>query len=82
MYIIIHYFVITMQFETDGNSGLDLNNAFKIDSFPTLSIALEWQKDLNMVYAISSSSVSLFYFLSIPVQAFNVNFSHNELKWV
>ena len=56
--IIYSTYVITMQFATDGRSSLDFNNAFKIDSVPSLSRALEWQKDLDHVYAISNISVS------------------------
>ena len=54
----IFYIHNTMQFATDGRSSLDFNNAFKIDSVPSLSRALEWQKDLDHVYAISNISVS------------------------
>ena len=48
-----------MQFATDGRSSLDFNNAFKIDSVPSLSRALEWQNDFNHVYAISNISVNI-----------------------
>ena len=57
--IIYSTYVITMQFATDGRSSLDFNNSFKIDSVPSLSRALEWQKDLDHVYAISNISVSM-----------------------
>ena len=53
-YIIYLLYIITMQFAT-----LDFNNAFKTDSVPSLSRALEWQNDLDYVYAISNISVSM-----------------------
>ena len=58
-YIIYLLYIITMQFATDGRSSLDFNNAFKTDSVPSLSRALEWQNDLDYVYAISNISVSM-----------------------
>ena len=58
-YIIYSIYLITMQFATDGSSSLYFTNAFKIDSVPSLSRALEWQKDLDHVYAISNISVSM-----------------------
>ena len=57
--VIYSTYMITMQFATDGSSSLDFDSAFKIDSVPSLTRALEWQKDLDHVYAISNISVSI-----------------------
>ena len=48
-----------MQFATDGRSSLDYNNAFKTDSVLSLSRAIDWQNDMDHVYAISNISVSM-----------------------
>ena len=69
---IICFNIITMQFATDGRSSLDFNNAFKVDSVPSLSRALEWLNDLSHVYAISNISVSMTKGYSYVVICFTI----------
>ena len=55
MYLALSY----LQFETDGKSVIDFNNAFKRDRVPSLSRALQWQNGLDYIYAVSNVSVSI-----------------------
>ena len=48
-----------MQFATDGRTSLDFNNAFKTESVLSLSRTIDWQNNLDHVYAISNISVSI-----------------------
>ena len=48
-----------MKLEIDGGSAVSINDAFKEDSVPSTLRSLQWQSDLDYIYASSDINVSL-----------------------
>ena len=48
-----------MQFERSGGPAFGIGNAFKEDSVSVAQMSLQWQSDLDYIYASSDTNVSL-----------------------
>ena len=60
LYTCTNFFALyVMQFEKSGGPAFGIGNAFKEDSVSAAQMSLQWQSNLDYIYANSATNVSL-----------------------